>query len=226
MRCAKPAGTSRPTPAARTRRSASSWRPRSRRTASRRWSPHPPWAWASTSRTWASSSTWARRRRPSRTTSRWAVRGVRPAPRTSCSCRAVRTRTSGSTSRRPRCRRRTTRGRSSTRWPTRGHCPCPPWRPAWACAAAGSNCCSRLSASTARSSASAAGTPPRVPDGSTTASGTGRWQRCGGRKRSRCSTTSRPRCAACASSPKRWTTRTRRTAGGATTAMRSGGPMT
>ncbi len=68
------AGTRSPrTPGAPSTPNASRPRPTCWPTGSKRWSPRPRWAWASTSPTWVSWSTWARRRRRSRTTSRWAA---------------------------------------------------------------------------------------------------------------------------------------------------------
>ena len=88
----------RPTPARPIR--SSGW-PRRRtcwRTGSRRWSPPARSGWVSTSRTSGSSCTSARRRRPSRTTSRSAGPGARSSGPRWCCCRARRTATSGPTS--------------------------------------------------------------------------------------------------------------------------------
>ncbi|BCB81273.1 hypothetical protein Pflav_076830 [Phytohabitans flavus] len=106
-------------------------------TRSRRWWPRPRWGWASTSRTWASWSTWVRRRRRSRTTSRWGVPAGRSSRRRCCCCPAPRTPRSGATSPRSRSRRKTRCAPCWRRSPPTVHSRPPRWSRSSTCGVRG-----------------------------------------------------------------------------------------
>ena len=121
-------------------------------TTSRRWWPRARWAWATTSRTSASSSTTRRRARSSPTTSRSGARGARWSTRTWCCCAARRTSASRtSSSSRPSRRARSSSG-CSRRWTPRTGRRCRRSSRTSTSAAGGSRRCSRCSTSRVRSS--------------------------------------------------------------------------
>ena len=194
-------------------------------TRSRRWSRRARSAWASTSRTSASSCISAHRPPRSPTTSRWAGPGEPPSGPTCCCCPAPEDRdiwhyfASASMPRpeqaAPSCRPWTAPG---------DRCRPPPWRPRPTCAAPGSSCCSRSSTWTAPCTGSpAAGSRP-ASRGTTTRSATPGSPPPGRPRPAPCSTTSPRRGAGCGFSPRRWTTRRPPTAGAATAAPSPGIP--